>query len=160
MEAIHWPDQTWLRVKTCESARHHVPSGFYFNPFAFARPVVRPSEPIPSSGGRATAAAIGTDIGNVSRNCLRGPRQVNLDLALAKRFPISMTRAVEFRAELFNLFNQANFANPISNVNAAPGTGGRIDSNTGEPIAPGNFDLIISTSSNPRIAQIVLKLVF
>ena len=37
--------------------------GFFFNPFAFARATVTPGQPIPSSGGRALADALGTDFG-------------------------------------------------------------------------------------------------
>jgi outer membrane receptor protein involved in Fe transport len=149
---------------TCESAARNVPAGFYFDPFAFTRPVVAANQPIPSSGGSATAGAIGgTDIGTVPRNCLRGPRQVNVDFAVGKRFAVTESRSGEFRVEFFNLFNQVNYANPISNLNAAAaaaGTGGSINANTGVLIAPGNFGRIISTSNNPRIVQLVLKFRF
>src|SRR5436190_13675361 len=64
-------------------------AGFFFNPFAFARSVVQAGQPIPSSRGRAIAAAPGFDIGNVGRNILRGPRQADLDLSLARRFRIA-----------------------------------------------------------------------
>jgi hypothetical protein len=143
---------------TCESATRNVPAGFYFDPSAFIRPVVAAGQPIPSSGGSATAGVTGTDIGTVPRNCLRGPRQVNVDLALGKRFAITGSRSGEFRAEFFNLFNQVNYANPISNLNAAPAGG--INANTGVLTAPGNFGRIISTSNNPRIVQLVLKVSF
>jgi hypothetical protein len=145
---------------TCESASRDVPAGFYFNPFAFSRPVVAANQPIPSSGGSATAGVIGTDIGTVPRNCLRGPRQVNVDLAIAKRFAIATSRSAELRVEFFNLFNQVNYANPISNLNAAAGTGGSINAATGALVAAGNFGRIISTSNNPRIVQLVLKFNF
>ncbi len=103
------------------------------------------------------AGAAGADIGSVGRNCLRGPRQVNLDLAVAKRLPFAESRSVEFRAEYFNLTNHVNFANPISNLNAVSGTGGSIDAASGQVLAPGNFGRIVSTSNNPRIVQFVLK---
>ena len=75
---------------------------------------------IPSSNGAALAGTEGTDIGNVGRNILRGPRQTNVDFSVIKRFPFGETKSVEFRVEFFNLFNHVNFANPISNFNAAP----------------------------------------
>ena len=145
---------------TCESAARDVPAGFYFNPFAFSRPVVAANQPIPSSGGSATSGAIGTDIGTVPRNCLRGPRQVNVDFAIAKRFAIATSRSGELRVEFFNLLNQVNYANPISNLNAAAGTGGSINTTTGAVVAAGNFGRIISTSNNPRIVQLGLKFNF
>jgi hypothetical protein len=103
---------------------------------------------------------VGTDIGNVGRNCLRGPRQVNVDFALGKLFPLAESRNFEFRAEFFNLFNHPNFANPISNLNALIASGGSIDPTTGRVLSPGNFGRIISTSNNPRILQFALKLNF
>lgn len=103
---------------SCSNANQDVPAGSFFNATVFARPTVQSGQPIPSSGGTATASAVGTDIGNVGRNCLRGPRQVNVDFSIAKLFPIAESRNFEFRAEFFNLFNHPNFANPISNLNA------------------------------------------
>ncbi len=103
---------------------------------------------------------MGTDIGNVGRNCLRGPRQVNLDLALAKVFPVAESRSFEFRAESFNLFNHSNFANPISNLNALFASGGKIDPASGQVLNPGNLGRIISTSNTPRILQLGLKFYF
>jgi len=140
---------------TCTDAIKNVPAGYFFNSSVFARPVVQKDQTIPSSGGRATASATGTDIGDVGRNCLRGPQQVNLDFSLAKLFPVSESQALEFRAEFFNLFNHPNLANPISNLNAAS-----IYPTTGQVISAGSFGRIISTSNNPRIIQLALKFNF
>jgi len=145
---------------TCENATQNVPTGYFFNPMVFARPIVQTGQIIPSSGETATASATGTDIGNAGRNCLRGPRQVNLDFSIAKLFPIAESRNFEFRAEFFNLFNHPNFATPISNLNALFGSAGSIDSTTGQVLNPGNFGRIISTSNNPRILQFALKFNF
>ncbi|HWY68358.1 MAG TPA: TonB-dependent receptor [Terriglobales bacterium] len=145
---------------TCETAKENVPSGYFFNPFAFNSPVVLAGQPIPSSGGTAIAAARGTDIGNVPRNCIIGPSQSNLDFAVAKTFRLREERVVEFRTEFFNLFNHANFANPISNLNAVASSGGSIDPNTGRILQPGNFGRIISTSANPRLIQFALRVSF
>jgi hypothetical protein len=149
---------------SCQDALRNIPDGYFFNPRVFARPLVSPGQPIPSSGGAATASASGTDIitdiGNVGRNCLRGPRQVNLDFSIAKHFPFAESRSLEFRAEFFNAFNHPNFANPISNLNALIASGGSIDPTTGQVLNPGNFGRIISTSNNPRIVQLSLKFSF
>lgn len=120
-----------------------------------------------SSGGAAVADAtcsnasvVCTDIGTVGRNVLRGPRQMNVDFSIIKRFPIDESRNIEFRAEFFNLFNHVNFANPISNLNAIPAAD--FDPNTGQivPGRAGDFGRVISTSNNPRIIQFALKLNF
>ena len=152
---------SWAPGANPRTAMTNVPAGYYFNPLAFVRPVVQEFQPIPSSNGTAIANALGTDIGNVGRNVLRGPRQSNVDFSVIKRFPISESKNIEMRAEFFNLFNHVNFANPIGNFNAVPVTS--IDRNTGKIINPadlGDFGRINSTSNNPRLIQLALKLNF
>ncbi len=150
---------TLARPNLVGDPRANVPAGYYFNPAAFARPVVLAGQVIPSSGGASIAGATGTDFGNVGRNILRGPRQTNVDFSVFKRFPLGETRNIEFRTEFFNLFNQVNFANPISDLNAVAASGGSL-SPTGQVINPGSFGRIISTSNNPRIIQFALKFNF
>jgi hypothetical protein len=72
----------------------------FLNPAAFA---------IPSAG----------TFGNLSRNALKGPNFRQFDLILNRRFRFSESRSIEFRTEVFNVFNQANFANPASTLNVA-----------------------------------------
>jgi hypothetical protein len=154
----------WAPGATRFTATSNIPAGYFFNPFAFARPIVAPRQVIPSSNGAAVADAtcgqptvLCTDFGNVGRNVLRGPKQTNVDFSVIKRFPLSESKNIEFRAEFFNLFNHVNFANPISNLNAFGSSGGSIDSNTGRIINPGDFGRITSTSNNPRLIQFALK---
>jgi hypothetical protein len=146
---------SWAPGAARETAMSNVPEGYFFNPFAFVRPVVQAGRPIPSSSGTAVAGALGTDIGNVGRNPLRGPRQANVDISVIKRFPVGEARSVEFRAEFFNLLNRVNFDTPVNNLNAAA-----VNPNTGQVIDPGDFGRIISTSNNPRLIQFALKLNF
>lgn len=74
----------------------------YLNPAAFA---------IPKPG----------TFGNLQRGALRGPNFRQVDIILNKRFRISESARVEFRAEFFNLFNQTNFFNPpVTLPNALP----------------------------------------
>ena len=148
------PDATRLTATT------NVPAGYFFNPLAFARPFVQANQLIPSSNGAATAGASGTDIGNVGRNALRGPKQTNLDFSIIRRFSFGESKNIEFRAEFFNLFNHVNFAGPVSNLNAVPASG--INQTTGQIISgnAGDFGRIISTSNNPRLIQLALKLNF
>jgi hypothetical protein len=148
----------WATGATRDTATSKIPAGYFFNPLAFARPLVMAGQPIPSSNGAAIANAPGTDIGNVGRNVLRGPRQSNVDFSIIKRFRLDESKNIEFRAEFFNLFNQVNLSNPISDLNAILPTGGSIDPNTGQVLKPGDFGRITSTSNNPRLIQLVLKL--
>jgi hypothetical protein len=57
--------------------------------------------------------------GDVPRNALRGPNFRQFDLILNKRIHFSETRSLEFRTEIFNLFNHTNFDIPGSRLNLA-----------------------------------------
>jgi hypothetical protein len=54
-------------------------------------------------------------LGTAGRNILRGPGLINLDMSLAKDTPLAWLGSggrLEFRAEVFNVLNRANFATP------------------------------------------------
>lgn len=72
----------------------------FLNPAAFAVP------------------AAGT-FGSLSRNALTGPSFKQFDLIFNRRFPIREHMNIEFRTEIFNIFNHANFGTPASTLNAA-----------------------------------------
>jgi hypothetical protein len=61
--------------------------------------------------------------GNLPRNALKGPNFRQFDLIFNKRFRFSETTNIEFRTEIFNVLNHANFSNPASTLNNALGTG-------------------------------------
>ncbi|MGH9871407.1 MAG: TonB-dependent receptor domain-containing protein [Pyrinomonadaceae bacterium] len=158
----------WAPGATRQTATSNIPAGYFFNPFAFARPIVPANQLIPSSTIGATAGAtcgqpnvLCTDFGNVGRNALRGPRQFDVDLSVSKRIAIRDRQNIEFRADIFNFFNNVNFANPISNLSAVTSSGGSFNPN-GQitPGRAGDFGRIIATSNNPRIVQFALKLSF
>ena len=59
--------------------------------------------------------------GNFTRNALSGPTFKQVDMIVAKRFHIREGMNFEFRTEIFNIFNQTNFANPSTTLgNALP----------------------------------------
>ena len=80
----------------------------------------KPGGGVSDFSNAATAAAqytgpIGFQIG--PRNAMRGPGYFNMDLGLAKNFPIITERIVlKFRADAFNALNHPNFAIPSENV--------------------------------------------
>lgn len=57
--------------------------------------------------------------GNLPRNALRGPNFQQFDLIFNKRFKLSESTNLEFRTEIFNVFNRANFDIPGSRLNLA-----------------------------------------
>jgi len=62
------------------------------------------------------------EFGDLGRWALHGPALSQLDLTLHKRVPITERVNVEFRAEVYNILNHTNFANPVSRLNDALGT--------------------------------------
>ncbi|HEY8460747.1 MAG TPA: carboxypeptidase-like regulatory domain-containing protein [Blastocatellia bacterium] len=81
--------------------------------------------------------------GNLGRNALRGPYQKRVDFGLSKSAPITERVGLEFRWDIFNLFNNVNFANPASDL---------ADST--------DFGAITNTVGGPRVMQFGLKLKF
>jgi len=61
--------------------------------------------------------------GNLGRYALHGFGMAQLDFTLHKQFRIDEIRNIEFRAEIYNILNRANFANPPAVLNNALGTG-------------------------------------
>jgi hypothetical protein len=57
--------------------------------------------------------------GNAPRNVLRGPNFKQTDLAFMKNIPVGGDARVQLRAEIYNVFNRANFANPNTSFGAA-----------------------------------------
>ncbi len=55
--------------------------------------------------------------GDLPRNALRGPNFRQFDLVFNKRFAITESTNLEFRTEIFNIFNFANFAVPSTTLN-------------------------------------------
>ena len=61
------------------------------------------------------------EFGNLPRNALSGPIFRQIDIILAKTFRVSETMNFEFRTEVFNIFNTANFTNPSATLNNSLG---------------------------------------
>jgi hypothetical protein len=62
-------------------------------------------------GGVAGSPCLGTS----ARNQFTGPAYVDFDTAIQKSLPLSERLSLTLRAEFYNLFNRANYYNPISN---------------------------------------------
>jgi hypothetical protein len=95
------------------------------------------------------SAAFATNLlgtfGDLGRNTMYGPELFSFDMGFFKQFRIREQMSLQFRAEMFNIFNQVNFSNPNNNV------------------AGGGFGTITSTipsAGDPRIIQFALKFMF
>ncbi|MGD0136049.1 MAG: hypothetical protein ABSE57_28725, partial [Bryobacteraceae bacterium] len=105
----------------------------YFNTSAFCAPPVAPY----STDGS-------TLFGNSGIGVILGPGQVNFDFSVQKVTYITEKKQILFRAEFFNLFNHAQFNNPVTTQNTLGST----------------FDVIQSAATNPRIIQFGVKFLF
>jgi hypothetical protein len=64
--------------------------------------------------------------GNARKNVLEGPGERGADLSARKFFALSEQLRLEFRAEFFNAFNHAVFAQPDNFIDDGPGAAGVI----------------------------------
>jgi hypothetical protein len=94
-----------------------------------------------------------SSFGNTPRNPGRTPNFYETDLNLNKRFDTPGDRLkVEFRAELYNVFNHTNLFLPSSGLSGTLSTTSSINSPTGGGAISGTFE--------PRIVQFGLKVVY
>lgn len=105
--------------------------GQYFNPSAFIQPLAN-------------------TYGNAPRNFLQGPGLAETDLSVSKKFLFTERINLQFRAELFNLFNRANFNNPNPVVFTSATT----------VLPSATAGVITSTSTSSRQIQFGLKLLW
>ncbi|CAN5771714.1 hypothetical protein BH20ACI3_BH20ACI3_32590 [soil metagenome] len=80
--------------------------------------------------------------GNASRNIVDADGIINFDMGLTKDFMLGEQRRLEFRWEVFNIFNHPNFAAPVNDFNAA------------------SFGRVLRTSTPERQMQFGLKFLF
>lgn len=68
----------------------------------------------PDNDGSAAFCIPGTQhFGNLGRNSLIGPGYRNFDFSIFKTTPLTERVTLQFRAEIFNLFNHPNFSSPL-----------------------------------------------
>jgi Carboxypeptidase regulatory-like domain/TonB dependent receptor len=89
--------------------------------------------------------------GDAGRNILRGPGLGTCDFALMRNFRLAESKNLEFRAEMFNIFNRPNFDIPQRDV-ASPSFGQIF--NTLQPQA----GLASGGPGEPRELQLALRL--
>jgi hypothetical protein len=141
-----------------------------FGPFNF-RPDLLPGVPLylkDSSfpGGRAINREAFTvpqtaRQGTLSRNALRGFPLRQLDLALRRRFALTERINLQFRMDVFNLFNRPNFGDPVGDLNS--GLFGRSTAMLGRSLGSNVGSVGLNSayqSGGSRSIQMSLKLQF
>jgi Carboxypeptidase regulatory-like domain len=106
--------------------------GKYFNTSCFTTPPV------------VGADGIGTTFGDSATGIVDGPGQFNIDIGVLRSIPILWPKegSLQFRGEFFNALNHPQFSNPNNTYGSS------------------SFGVITSTSVNPRVGQLALKLIF
>jgi hypothetical protein len=151
------------RITSCTAANSNFKQNklLYLNPSCFALPTA----PV-SFGAQCKTFASGTTaipsgqeycanlLGNGGRNTVIGPGIRDLDFSLFKNNPIrriSETFNVQFRWEVFNIANHANFAPPAPAARQVFTVAGAFNPTPG---------LLSATSTNSRQMQFALKLIW
>jgi len=80
--------------------------------------------------------------GSAGRNILLSDGIINFDMGLSKDFNFSEQRRLEFRWEVFNVFNHPNFGVPVNDLNSQ------------------FFGRVLNTSTTERLMQFGLKFLF
>jgi hypothetical protein len=88
--------------------------------------------------------------GDVGRNTLQGPGYQTWDFTAGKHFPIRERYTLEFRADLFNIFNHTNFL--LANS-------GPQNANNSTVLGAQQFGFL-TAARDPRLVQLSLKLSF
>jgi hypothetical protein len=120
----------------------------------------------------AFATPLPGTFGNLERNSIHGPSFKQVDLVLAKHFTLSGTRNIEFRAEIFNVFDTVNFSNPVGTLPQAIPSASLTEANRVQPgqaytnAAAGTFGTLTGTVGRtvglgtPRQAQFAFRVNF
>jgi Carboxypeptidase regulatory-like domain/TonB dependent receptor-like, beta-barrel len=117
-------------------------SGFYERANLVGDPTL--SNPSPSLWFNKSAFQVPAPytFGSLGRNSLRADWFKDLDLSIFREFPITETKRLEFRAEMFNFTNTPTWGTPVNNMSVT------------------NFGRVLSTRSTEREVQFSLKLYF
>ncbi|HEX4810257.1 MAG TPA: TonB-dependent receptor [Bryobacteraceae bacterium] len=171
-----WQASSIFQARSGLPVNIQLESGFFAPPFrpnyVSGQPIYVSNPHYPDSSFNAAAYSVEPDynqtltVGNVGRNTARGPAFYQWDLSAMKSFPIGERVRLQFRADLFNLLNHPNFANPnngLCNSITLPNT------STGTPavcVADPTFGESASTigtlvgTGTSRQVQLALKLMF
>jgi hypothetical protein len=108
--------------------------GYWFNPADFATEATDPGAPVPP---------LGSFNNGTQRTICCGPGLIDWDFSVHKKISLSETKYLQFRAEIFNVFNRTNYSNPDGGFSDGPTEFGKI-----------------TQAGDPRLVQFALKFFF
>jgi hypothetical protein len=126
-------------------------------------PVVFPANVLPqlnASGSPFQTPAPGTN-GKQGRNMFNGPKVWNVDFGVTKNFDLTERWKLQFRTDMFNVFNHPNFDNPLGSTDGSTAISSTnfarvCCSNVSFP----NSTSLISVGEANRVVQFALRLSF
>ena len=80
--------------------------------------------------------------GTLGRHVLRADGVQNYDFSIFRQFPVTETKRLEFRAEMFNAFNTPVYGTPNGTITSV------------------NFGKVTDTANQARQIQLALKFLF
>ncbi|MGO9088915.1 MAG: carboxypeptidase regulatory-like domain-containing protein [Terriglobales bacterium] len=109
--------------------------GYWFNPNDFATAATNPNNaPVPP---------LGQFNNGTQRTICCGPGLEDWDFSVHKKISLSESKYLQFRAEIFNIFNRTNYSNPDGHFSDGPTEFGKITS-----------------AGDPRLFQFAMKFFF
>jgi hypothetical protein len=95
------------------------------------------------------------------RNLFTAPSYWNMDLSVIKRFHVTERISMQFRTEMFNAFNHANFDNPRDASVGSPSITSTLFGQTCcATVAPPSTRNIVQTGESARVIQFAVKVDF
>ena len=133
----------------------------FLNLSAFAAPCSAPN-------AAGESCSLGAHFGSSRRNQFRGPHFRNFDLGISKESKIGERARIELRADVFNIFNHPNLANPLWPASLVDWTRNGVDPASGRGL--GFLPLTVTPdvgaqnpyigAGGPRNFQLALRLIF
>jgi hypothetical protein len=125
----------------------------YLVPVNAANFPLAPTGPLFAGSGATRTLVLPSGVGNLGRNSIRTPGELNLDLAVGREFPIRERLRLKIRAEAFNILNHTNFLTPNVTLNATTNS-------SGQPVFNSPGFGIITSARAARFMQLVARIEF
>jgi hypothetical protein len=133
-----------------------VPSGTgvqYLLPASAANFPLEPTGPLFVGSGALRTQVLPVDIGNLGRNVVRAPGQLDLNLSVSRSFALRERLRLTIRMEAYNALNHTNFQAPASTLTLTTNA-------AGQPIWNSPTFGVITAANQARFLQLVGRIDF
>jgi len=146
------------------------PTGIFHNVSGVDGPTVFSQDVLQNLSTYFAIPAPGSN-GNSGRNIFTGPSYWNVDLGITKQFNVTERIDLQFRAEMFNVFNHPNFDNPLTSTDGVTSAFAGNSSTFQSPnadfarvcctaVTTASTSSLISVGEAARVIQFALRLNF